>query len=123
MGNHLKTLASSFHVRFISNRKSFLPCQLCRTTHATARANLDRLGYLGCFENNSFISHISPPKVPTSEKLTSIVLSVLQFTDYDYSFGIFKLFLQLQCTCISLLGQVTFRQDYHIYFVLHHALG
>jgi hypothetical protein len=28
MGDHLKTLASSFHVRFISNRKSFLPCQL-----------------------------------------------------------------------------------------------
>jgi hypothetical protein len=28
------------------------------------------LGYLGCFENNSFISHISPKKVPTSEKLT-----------------------------------------------------
>jgi hypothetical protein len=24
MGDHLKTLASSFHVRFISNRKSFL---------------------------------------------------------------------------------------------------
>jgi hypothetical protein len=28
MGDHLKTLASSFHVRFISNWKSFLPCQL-----------------------------------------------------------------------------------------------
>jgi hypothetical protein len=28
------------------------------------------LGYLGYFENNSFISHISPKKVPTSEKLT-----------------------------------------------------
>ena len=28
MGDHLKTLASSFHVRFISNRKSFLLCQL-----------------------------------------------------------------------------------------------
>ena len=28
MGDHLKTLASSFHVRFISNQKSFLPCQL-----------------------------------------------------------------------------------------------
>jgi hypothetical protein len=28
MGDHLKTLASSIHVRFISNRKSFLPCQL-----------------------------------------------------------------------------------------------
>ena len=28
MGDHLKTLASSFHVRFISSRKSFLPCQL-----------------------------------------------------------------------------------------------
>lgn len=28
MGDHLKTLVSSFHVRFISNRKSFLPCQL-----------------------------------------------------------------------------------------------
>jgi hypothetical protein len=39
-----------------------------RTTHA--RANVDKLGCLGCFENNSFISHISPKKVPTSEKLT-----------------------------------------------------
>ena len=28
MGDHLKTLVSSFYVRFISNRKSFLPCQL-----------------------------------------------------------------------------------------------
>jgi hypothetical protein len=32
--------------------------------------NLDKLGYLGCFENNSFISHISSQKVSTSEKLT-----------------------------------------------------
>jgi hypothetical protein len=31
-----------------------------RTTHA--RANLDKLGYLGCFENNSFISHIEKGK-------------------------------------------------------------
>jgi hypothetical protein len=28
MGDHLNTLVSSFHVQFISNRKSFLPCQL-----------------------------------------------------------------------------------------------
>jgi hypothetical protein len=28
MGDHLKTLVSSFHVWFTSNRKSFLPCQL-----------------------------------------------------------------------------------------------
>jgi GTPase SAR1 family protein len=28
------------------------------------------LGYLDCFENYSFISHISPKKVATSEKLT-----------------------------------------------------
>ena len=39
-----------------------------RTTHASV--NLDKLGYLGYLGNNSFISHISPQKVATSEKLT-----------------------------------------------------
>jgi hypothetical protein len=39
-----------------------------RTRHA--RVNLDKLGYLGYLGNNSFISHISPQKVATSEKLT-----------------------------------------------------
>jgi hypothetical protein len=55
---------------FLASRKCvhYLHYYLDRTTHA--RANLDKLGYLGCFENNSFISHISPQKVPTSEKLT-----------------------------------------------------
>jgi hypothetical protein len=37
-----------------------------RTRHA--RVNLDKLGYLGYLGNNSFISHISPQKVATSEK-------------------------------------------------------
>jgi hypothetical protein len=36
----------------------------------TACIDYNNEGYLGCFENNSFISHISPQKVPTSEKLT-----------------------------------------------------
>jgi len=29
----------------------------------------------------------------------TIILSVLQFTDSDYSFGIFKLFLQIMFIC------------------------
>ena len=34
------------------------------------------MGYLGCFENNSFISHISPQKVPTSGKLTEHLFQI-----------------------------------------------
>ena len=37
--------------------------------------------------------------VPLSFFLLAIVLSVLRFTDSDYSFGIFKLFLVKICVC------------------------
>ena len=51
---------------FLASRKYVHYLHYYLAEQHIARANLDKLGYLVCFENNSFISHISPKKVPKS---------------------------------------------------------
>ena len=54
--------------------------------------------YIYVFWRGLIIGYMYMPVVQSFCKL--FTTTVLQFTDYDYSFGIFKLFFQLQCTCI-----------------------
>ena len=46
-------------------------------------------------------------------------LSFFRFTDYDYPFGIFKLYLRHLSSCTRFVSGITFTSYYHIYIYIY----